>query len=81
MSMTLAVSAAALTWAPGAKYTPCGLTRNTRPLASICPKICDWFAPTTRFRIDAVAPGWLNTTYSSLSTENVDQLTTARAVD
>ena len=47
----------ASTCAPGAKSTPAGLTRKTRPFAESVPKISEGFPPSTRFSRAAWAFG------------------------
>jgi hypothetical protein len=72
---------AALTWAPGAKSTPLGLTRKKDPLAVTLPAMREASPPTTRFNVTDDASGWRKITEAPSPTENDCQLSTARAVD
>ena len=77
MSIVEATRPPTSTCAPLPKAMPLGLTRNTRPLAEMLPRISEGMPPTTRFNTVDEAEGWLNTTYSLLPTENCCQLIAA----
>ena len=59
---------------------PLGLTRNTRPLAVICPAISLVVLPVTRLSSADVAPGWLMSTRPPAPTEKLCQLMIARSL-
>ena len=65
---------------PGAKSTPPGFTRKTRPFALIAPKICEGDPPTTRFKIAEAAFGCRNWTRSLAAILKLCQFMTAFCV-
>ena len=68
--------------APAPKMMPSRLTRNTRPLASMVPRICEGpWPPVTRLRVIEVAFGCTNCVRSPVPMLNVCQLTIAFWLD
>ena len=76
----VATSAPTSTEAPGAKYTPLGLVKNTWPLALMRPKIWLGLASSTRFKVTLLAEGWLKLTCACAPTLKVCQSIAARDV-
>ena len=80
MFIVEAAIAPASTCAPGAKRTPAGLTRKTRPFAESVPKISEALPPSTRFKSAACAFGWKILTRSFAAILKLCQLMTAFCV-
>ncbi len=79
MSSVEAVKAAALTVPLLVMAMPLGFTRNTCPLALICPAITLVASPVTRFSSADWAPGCAMFTALPSPTEKLVQFTTARS--
>ena len=75
MSKVEATRDPTLTEDPAAKVIPAGLTRKTRPLAVMLPRISEGLPPTTRFKADAVDDGCTKRTLLPAPMEKLCQST------